>query len=101
MDITNFESKMKAFCMLIVANSVSGHFLACIFFYQQRVQRPGFITTLINVLCSNCVKLGRVEICYVMRCLSKKENLPVSPAATRYGVARAQNLPGQPPTMYS
>lgn len=32
MDITNFESKMKAFCMLIVANSVSGHFLACIFF---------------------------------------------------------------------
>jgi len=52
---------------------------------------------LVDVLCSNFVKFGRLEI---ERCLPDKTFLPGSPAVTTAQIThmgRAQNLPGPAP----
>jgi len=59
-----------------------------------------FITTLIDVLCSNFVKFSRWEIGKVVHYLPDKKKFAWL-SSFHYCADRAQNLPGQAPKMYS
>jgi len=59
-----------------------------------------FITSPIDVLCSNFVKLGRREIGEIVHCLPNKKTSPCSPALTTVRIA-PKICQGQPQTMYS
>jgi len=59
-----------------------------------------FIATPIDVLCSNFTKFGQHEIGKVVRNLPNKKKFAWL-SSSRYCADCAQNLPGQPQTMYS
>jgi len=65
--------------------------------------RTEFITTPINVLCSNFVKFGRREMGKIVRCLhlTKKKQKFAWLSSSRFCADRAQNLSGPTGTMYS
>ena len=57
-----------------------------------------FIATPIDVLCSNFVKFGRLEIGEIVRCLPDKEKQNfVWLSSCQYCEDHAQNLPGSAP----
>ena len=53
-----------------------------------------FTTTPIDLLCSNVVKFGRLEIAKIVRCLHDKKQNFAWLSSSRYCGERAQNLPG-------
>ena len=57
----------------------------------------------VNVLCSNLVKFGGLEIGEIVRCLPDKKKNKISPGSPAVATARmAPNIcQGQSPTMYS